>query len=754
MELIQAAPATIGAGGPAPVSLTAPMRVLLDAFGSINRALDRTLLNFKTGDLTFVVDNRDGFFDALFEFLSPSDRWTLRVLRRGGLQFTGVVLGQGSIRFLRLEKNVEITAYGPPKILDDASAEVVARILGPFTYTSGGGTSLTINSTTGLLPGDVLHITDQANKEDVVIRQVTSATQLTLEAALINGYAAGSPVTCTSPYYRFKSIDFLVRRLFESAGIAVAQVLTDLSQFSSPAPTPVNINKLSVADRARAAGCERNGRVYVTVRNSNTYYQVNPEDDWTQEDATDKAWVDWSRYYKTDETPPSIILRAPVSGDDSTDPRQNWRGYCDIWGWNYKAGTKRLYFIERDNTAGNGYFLSEQTSADGVTWSAINRIGAALVGVGDIPSPHVPRYTEYDPARDLVFMCWADQMTPKNNFKYYDVGAGLPLVDCKQGDDATTHGYWGPVYVPDRDYVIVLRGNGLNGFTPNWEICAFRKNVRLWKRPFPSILVKEQTGQANPTEPTIHPTITLREFQGVQFCVAIIDGAAQLVWSEDEWLSYSHKKLSDSTTITRFSGSVVLGHYRTFSYRGTIPKDYEIYAPFYAGIVSYADHSGLSVAQALANLAVIANAAFWVDDDLQGHFVARDLLPAGEIFDASALVQEQNEVAIWDQTYQYVSLAGSGVDVTSGVKAFASQGITINSPLLPNEAFSQLLCDQYYTFYSKKRALVESVLHDRDGHIYRPLDRVNLGGPSRYMVYESDHALPSDEVTVTLLEDV
>ena len=34
------------------------------------------------------------------------------------------------------------------------------------------------------------------------------------------------------------------------------------------------------------------------------------------------------------------------------------------------------------------------------------------------------------------------------------------------------------------------------------------------------------------------------------------------------------------------------------------------------------------------------------------------------------------------------------------------------------------------------------------------MDRVTLGGPERFFVYESDHGLTDDRVQVTLLEDV
>src|SRR5882672_5204803 len=125
VEITQASP--VAQAGPAPVDVTS--RVQRDGFGYINRAMERNLLSFKTGDLTLVTINRDGFFDAFFADLDPTQRWTIRVFRRSMTVpiFAGVLMGLGSIRFNRREKTCEITAYGLTRILADASAEPASR---------------------------------------------------------------------------------------------------------------------------------------------------------------------------------------------------------------------------------------------------------------------------------------------------------------------------------------------------------------------------------------------------------------------------------------------------------------------------------------------------------------------------------------------------------------------------------------------------------------------------------------------------
>ena len=240
---------------------------------------------------------------------------------------------------------------------------------------------------------------------------------------------------------------------------------------------------------------------------------------------------------------------------------------------------------------------------------------------------------------------------------------------------------------------------------------------------------------------------------GSLYCLVINDGAVQLVRSDDEFQSFTMRKIQNATSITRYFGSRVNGQYRIFSYSGSAPRGYLVGAPFYAGVISYADFEGQSVAEALKDLSILVNAVFWVDDDGQGHFVARDLFDPGQVFEVEGRVMEEEEAAIWDETVSYVEVEGGGVTAVSGLKDFSSSGLSLNSPFVPNEAFAQALADQYADYYARRRAHVEQELIDPDGHIYRPLDRVMHGG-RRFLVYESDHDLADDQVRVQLLEDV
>lgn len=752
-EILKYAP---GATGTLPAPVTLPV-AMLDGFGSINRAAERDLLSFKTGDVTLTFLNKGGFFDDLFAFFGPTDRWQLRIYRRGEIQFWGVVLALGSILFNRKEKTVEITAYGLTRQMNDITAETVKRTIAVTQLTANataGATSLTVDSTTGLETGDVLHLTNQVIKEDVTVKQVTSSTTVALEAVTVNGtYGPGTTVTCTTPFYRYKTIDFLVRALFAQANIAISDLRIDQSQFKRAAPTPVSLNNLPLSGAgARRGGAEQNGKLILDIVTTGNYSQVNPDNDWVVEDATDRAWIDWSRYFLEGydpATPPmhGQFVRSPTTGDTSGGGASGEIGVNA--GFLFLLNNNRCYSwrpqLVDTNPPENTNLIVEQLAVDGVTWGAGSR--------GPFKPPHGltsgidgPFGVEYDPHDDLLY-AWIDRPgAGTRHFYQVDPNTGI-FTDLKQADDVGATGYYGAVYVPSKQYVIALRGN--NDFGPSFDICAFKLGQRLWKRAFPNVLIKSQAAG----EIRLYPTYTLREMGGSFYLICISDGAVQFLRTDDEFQTYTMRKVFDATTMTRYCAMRYKGTYRFFAYSGSVARGFGVAAPSYAGVVSYADFTGKSLAEALKDLAVLCNALFWIDDDGAGHFVARDLYDPGQILDTTGRVKDRLDSALWDQSVQYVEVTGGGFDVTAGDKNFSSSGLSLDSPLAPNEAFDQALADDYADFYARRRAEIELTLIDPDGHIYRPLDRVTLDG-LRYLVYESDHDLVNDEVRLTVLEDV
>ncbi len=770
-SLVKAPPSTYhGTPGPAPIDIGPPY-LYRDGFGSINRAIDRNLLSFKTGDLSLTLRNRDGFADELFSDLKPTDRWVVTVQRRGLAVASGIVMGLGSIKYDRTHRVCQVIGYGPTRILEDSSAEPVSRTFGAITITGAVAVSATVlplSTTAGMLQGDMLHLlsTDQAKTEDVIIKTVDSAMQVTLKAGTSNAYASPDVVTVSTPYYRYKTIDFLIRQLFQAAGIGVAEITLSRSQFGRAAPSPISWNGLGVTKALVSGACERvvagQKRIYAILDTLGSYYQPtgSPDADWLQEDATLRPWIDWSRYRNQVDGAPDVILRAPdavgVAGSEAF-----------ALGVDNRSATKKIY---RYNPA--TLSIESNTTTDGTTWTGwVNVTSFALGDTGDTGC-------EFDPVRNLVYHTRGKSVQSLWTSGVYDVsggGAGGQLSDA----DANGPGYHGFRYIPEKDYVLALYGSWrtIGGSSPSFffgsdcQIVALRGISVLWTRPLPKINhIGGSSAAAGPTDRIVSGSTALgnafcslhgaRSINGVLYFVAFVNGQLSLFWSADDFKTVTYKSIGGATTSVgsahpgRAADAYYVWSYSTKGQALASDKAYELGAPFYAGVIPYADHSGLSVAEALKNLAVLTNAVFWVDDDFEGHFVARDLLPALPPVEIGGSVLSRVETHLWDQSVQYVEVSGgSAAAQVSGNHAFAASGLSLSSPFMPNDAMAQALADSYYAFLSLQRRFIELSNEDKDGRIFQPLDRVLLDG-LRYLVYESEHDPANDQATLRLLEDV
>jgi hypothetical protein len=767
IEIIPCRPQWLGTFELGPVPSAEPIditgRVTSDGLGTINRALDRDLFTFRTGDVTLTALNDDGFFDELFdpEVFNEETIWSLRILRRGKVKFWGVVIGKGSVHTDPKEQACEITAYGLTKLLDMTSGENVKRAIAETTVTTAtaGSSTLTIGSTAGLLSGDVLHLTNHVVSEDVTIRQVTSATVMSLEAPLVNSFAAGSPVTPSTPFYRFKSIESLARLLFEEAGIALADLRLSASQFNVLAPTPVNREGLNLTNNARRGITQYTGRWQVSIAGVDGYSQLHPDEAWIVQGLPDLGIYDPSPYYTQDHDhvadgsaypgEPQPALFEPILGatqeagaGDRFETRWGAADHRDSGG-----GNRRIWGIRPTPSPGvTPVRLIQRTTTNGTSY-------AAATVVADLPGSTLlnVQHTwglEYDPERDAVFASWRNGTGGGSSalFQYRDLG-GAAWVDCKQPGDGADDGYWGPRYIADLDLVLVLRG-AYNGSA--FTICAFRGSTLLWERPFPGCRIAQEV---NANSPAFYPTRTARFVEGSIYITLVSDGAVQIVRSDDEFQTYTMRKIANGTSNSTIMACRVGSTYRIFCYRGTAPTGYFIAAPLYAGVIEYADFEGLSVAEGLKKLAILADALFSIDDAGAGHFVARDLYAPGSVIDISDRVLERRDTTIWDQTSQYVRVSGNGFEATAGDAGFASEGIDLESSFIPNEAFAQALADALFKVFHPRRKFLELlVLATDDGLTYWPLLRLVIDG-MQVFVYESDEDLIEDEIAVRPLEE-
>jgi len=730
-------------------------RVLIDGLGSINRALERDFLSFKTGDLTLQLRDSDGGMTALLDAMAATDRYELTLEREGALVFSGVLLGKGSISRHEVERLYEVTAYGFTKLLDEADGGLIRRTV-PASWTlngahSGGATTINANeSLTDLRTGDVLHITDHLNAEDVTVKQRTDADTVTLEAGLVHAYATGTSFTLKTPQHRYVGVEFLVRAAFAAAYIPVAELLLNKSLFGRLAPTPVNISGLSIANNPRRGMSQLAltygsgyGRCQVSIAGVDSYTQENPDEAWIVQGLPDRGPYDWSPYFKQDGSIPQFLLNEPFGTSETAFPRDEHQarsGAAD-----YFSSPVRIWGFYIDSAP----TLSQRTSNDGNTWNAATHI--ALPGAPTALS--YERTCDYDSVRHFVMASWKANSSSTRNFQYYDVDGGASWTDMKQADDDADTGYYGVRYIADLDITLALRQDG-GSIGPVFEICAFRGATRLWKRPFPPCFIA-----SDPLSPPIsgnshfYPTRTARYCGGRIYLTLISDGSVQLLWTDDEFQTYTMRKVVEGTNNAILMAARVVDNYRFFSYVGSVPRGYFIAAPYYAGVIEDADFAGKSSGEALLDLAAISGAAFWVDDEAQGHFVARDLLPGMPIVDITDLVMERSSVRQWDQASEYVEVSGAGGSAISGDAAFAADGFELNSAFVTNDALAQALADSLRDGLGGDRPFAEVRIRNPERIRFVPLQRVLLDG-GRWKVYEVDDTSHEDEAVLKLLLDV
>jgi len=731
-------PSDPGFGSSAPIDLTD--RVQIDGLGSITKAIEQDFLSFRTGDVTLLLDNSDGEMDALFADLAADVRWWASIDIDGTRVFAGVVLGQGSIRFLKREEEVEITIYGATRILEDTSAESVKRTFSDMTLTGThavAATVLNMNTTAGLLPKDTLHIrhTNGSTKEDVTIRYVNSATQVTITAGLANGYPADSAVDMTSPFYRYKSIETLARALFEAARIPVFEYLTTPSQFAGAAPTRLSHGGLGTTKALASPGAERNGRVYAILDTVGSYYQdeTAPDSDWVQEDATLRPWVDWSRYRKQSEPAPTVILRWP---DAVGAGQQEWNCCID----DRDPVTKYAYRC----AAGFSFQIQRNSTTDGTTWT-----GWANYGSGGITHGYAEVMgTEFDPVRGHIYCQVGD-----GNVRY----TAMYKIDTDSWVDVNLNSAQpgGLRYIPENDYLLGSYdpSGGPVGFL---NFVGYRNGLSIFERTpeLPSHL-KVGSVPAGGAGGYYSVTLGARYVSGRVHMVVVFDNAVCMLSSADDWQTARVAKVIKETIWSGGAfGSRVNDAYYFWPYgsNAVIDREYHLAAPFHSGVINYADFEGKSVAEALGDLAVISNAVFWVDDDLQGHFVSRDAVQGAVPIDITGDIVDRSDTEIWEEARQFVTVSGGGFEAGAGDADFSADAHDITAEFLPNEAYAIELAQVFYDFYSKRRRMIEAETDDLDS-LHMPLDRVILDG-QQYLVHEADRDLSEEKYRLTLLEDL
>jgi len=720
-------------------------RVDLETLGGVNLGVEDGLLQFRTGDFTLGFHNNPEFFRSLFSPVDPSLAWRLRFYRDSVKYFEGIIRLPSSVRFNDVEALCEITAFGYLKLLDGTSAESVKRTFGTITAQgTAGASNIALNNTAGLTQDDQLRLADDVNSETVTILRVTDASNVIITGTLVNTWPALTSVEMLTPYYRRQTIPFLVGKLFTAGGIASQTV--DLSgadfdlQIATPfntdglgtAPTPASVTNIAGKIRVRLV------RAGVPPLASNVEYEaVSAASGGFAVAGTSvgsatqpEAIVDWKVYEASE---PSIN----VAGNEASDLSNPAIAKTIYGGVDYDFGAtpsrfgcvlgqNGIYSIARDSwSTGIKTFTLAFTRLIENQATGQNQ---SLTGAG----------CDYDPVRNHVYVCYASPGgTSKLGYVLYsDGGTGFT------GTLKTGSGAEGQLrYNRQADIVLHLAGTALT---------AYRNGLQIYTATLPTSKLRLRSMRYLTTSQKWVGIVQELDRTKLFIATRLFETMTLLDFAADS----NSTKLIANDSVNDSDNMLAYGLTLNQAV-GVIDKQYVVVDSLYAGVVSYADFSGKTCAQAIAELAVLTNAVTFVDANQKGYFVSRTSLalqPPGGPKALDALVLTDEGDLVWEKWFGVVTVTSGALSVTLGDASLAAGALEVEAAFVPNLSVASSLAAAFKAFYGRSRRARRVTVHD-DGTVYTPLQPVTLGGAT-WTVYEVDHNLGDYEVALALVEIV
>lgn len=708
---------------PAGAVLDVTSRAGLDDMGQITFTIERNLHSFRSADASLRFDNGDDFFTELFEDYAPADRWRLEIRRNERTYFRGVLVPGDTIIFDDFDKVVDITFVDERKLMEDVSAEGVARTTTIYITdgagNTAGATTITLESTTGLFNNDIL---SSGGETEYTIINVLSATQVVINPALESTLADGTRLLLQTPFHRFKKPEFLIGALLDAAGMVARRI--DLT--TRPGEFPI----ISEVSKAKLDASLSNGGADSFVQRNNLlemsngldcFTQDDPEDDWV-DTGTSRVTVDWTPYFKYADGEPSLHLQSPTSAPQ-----------LDAWDFKPAASTSTQYVAITDNAgAPKTVKIRKRTSTDGVIWSGLSDV--VTLASGSANGYHSIASLDYDPVRNLIYWSWME-LSPGTlkEFGIYDLNTSTKTVK------STTTFLKGLRYSREVDYCI----GGVQtvvGFFPNTS------RVQAWRGQ--NLLYDRDAGWDLEDGPNFH---TARFFNGAWYVAGGAFSIGNLFITKDEWQTHTMLEISDGTPeLTICNNSVRI---RGATFEPVVTDRIFILADAFVGVVDYADFSDMSVSEALDEIAVLINGVFRLDRQGVPVFSMRAPADPGNATILDGKLTAKNRSGLWVETYDKVTCTGQqSVEASVGDSTGPARELSISCRLASSIAVASGIAAAALDFFGRRRMLIRASAPDDDELEIELMDAASLDGRS-FLFYEIQVTLPTFEIDFSLLEN-
>lgn len=693
-------------------SLDVTDRLGEDGLGTLSEELEITMTVLVHADMDFELDNRDGRVEHFLQGLGASDRVTVTVDRETGRRrpkwqriFGGVLdLAAGSVRYDRKDKTVTVQAFSHSKDLERASAEPVRReITGRTGSCTSASASGTLSDTTDIKPGDEITINTTSVEERLTILTVDSATAVTWTAPASQTITSGA-VTLVTPYYRNKTIEFLVGELFTAADFDSYSLSLDVDFARFPFASDINTDGLPAAAVLPRSIVDAANQIRATFASGTRRVSNGPQLGWTAGAASTDCEGDW-RPYLTAE-PGTIKTRASIT-DNGASAWDHTNGYeFRLFQNPNPLPSNDVLNVQRNGT---NYFQTDSFGGDETGWDP-SRL-----------------FVEYDPVNDRVWTSYRR--------------ADLSRQAVEARDNATTTqtdistAFHGPLrFCRPLGVMLALEAGGttLHVYDPasyaQLRTVTVPSGLKLW---------------------------TLRAFDGFVAALFLDAGKSKVIVWDESWaeiVRYTVASTSEAPQLLTVFTDPTTGADVAVGYSSGA---WFVLSRSFAGVLAYADFEGMSCAAALRDLALISGAYLRVDQygsaSIQGRGSVEGAPVAGDLPDPL----DEDGLPVWEGYRASVVCAGkdaTGADIEeiAGDSGDSAHRLEINSQLVTTGGVAQSVASLYAAILSTEREQLEVTVPE-DGPLARPLQVWRLHG-KRWLVTKAETDFRDREQDLELVE--
>lgn len=712
------------------LDLTLGSRVEMAGLGTLSEETEVTLLDLAHGDVTLTLHDQDGTVEAFLDGITPTEIVTVAIDRsilgsrtkKWERVFAGVPQLPWSLSFNRKDKTVTLQVFSYSKVLESAAADGLVRTVGNLFTGLGTGTVtagtnvITTNSTQNVVSGDLIRLSDGTNTEEQTVLY-TSENDSALPALRIytvenwtNAFA-GAAAEITTPFNRWVSAPRLAQ-----LAVALAPSLhvgnLSLTRVISPVPFLSPLSGAGLPVRTANGWMVEKGADSFAVGFNGGGGGINDGDRFNAGNPGTLTWPETS-WVKTNP---------PVAGAQG-----DWTPYLLTRPSNFPLnGPGDQGFTAWDHT-NNRYYTLVVTIVVNTSTLNLFRGGVFLKIIDTYVSAgegYSSKTLDYEPTLDQVWVSYSRANGAQARIDVYDVVA--TTVAAVAG---STSG--------QLRYCRALTGAGKGTM---FHLDTAGTTMRLYD-PASKGIYRFLIG--NPAIPKGTDLWTLRDFDGFVVVAYRVFGRVRLrVWDEgfNVEADYDVANAAPIGALQTVPIAAVWNHsiygqfyviWNNAAIGTTFDSEWYVLSRRYAGVIPYADTSGLSAGSVVRDIALMSLSVVSVDPFANVSVIERDPSKINPFVIGDGVVIERRDLPVWEFYRGKVTVTGrtlAGDDFEESAGSDPSRELDLDSGFIATPSLALAVAGAYLSFLGQPRKQIEMRLDVRDGPLLHPLQAVQLDG--------------------------